>query len=146
MRSRPVPVTAATSLLVLLSLFDFPWPWLLLFPGLQEQPPAFVLYWGYVLGIAGLVVAVGLWMMKPWSLWTTVIVCVLNFLLGAPGVMMAPTAAMKVVVALTEVLVVLIIVLVVLPTSGRALTAPSVSENLIHRKLNFREDTFSASR
>ena len=121
MHSRPVPVTAATILLVLLSLFDFPWPWLLLFPG-AEEPPAFVLYSGYVLGIVGLVVAVGLWMMKPWSLWATIIVCVLNFLLGAPGVVMAPSAAMKVVVAVMEVLAVLIIVLVVLPDSRRALT------------------------
>lgn len=64
MRSRPLPVTVAAILLVLLSLMDFPFPWLLLFPGVEE-PPAFVIYSGYVLGIAGLVVAVGLWMMQP---------------------------------------------------------------------------------
>lgn len=64
MRSRPLPVTVAAILLVLLSLMDFPFPWLLLFPGVEE-PPAFVIYSSYVLGIAGLVVAVGLWMMQP---------------------------------------------------------------------------------
>jgi len=122
MRSRPLPVTVAAILLVLLSLFDFPWSWMLLFPGVEE-PPAFVIYSGIVLGIVGIVVAVGLWMMKTWSLWATVVVCVLNFLLGAPGVVMAPTAAMKVVVAVTEVAAVLIIVLVVLPTSRRAFEA-----------------------
>src|SRR5215204_5352469 len=121
MRSRPLPVTVAAILLVLLSLFDFPWSWMLLFPGVEAPP--FVIYSGIVLGIVGIVVAVGLWMMKTWSLWATVVVCVLNFLLGAPGVVMAPTAAMKVVVAVTEVAAVLIIVLVVLPTSRRALTA-----------------------
>jgi hypothetical protein len=68
MHSRPLPVIVAAILLVLLSLFGFPWPWLLLFPG-AEQPPAFVIYTGLVLGIVGLVVAVGLWMMKPWSYW-----------------------------------------------------------------------------
>ena len=122
MRSRPLPVTVAAVLLVLLSLFDFPLPWLLLFPGVEEQPPAFVIYSGYVLGIVGLVVAVGLWMMKAWSLWATIVVCVLNFLLGAPGVVMAPGAALKAFIAVSEVVAVLIIVLVVLPDSRRALT------------------------
>src|SRR5918911_1435106 len=116
MRSRPLPVTIAAILLVLLSLFDFPWPYELLFPG-AEEPPAFVLYSGYVVGVVGLVVAVGLWMLKPWSLWATIVVCVLNFLLGAPGVVFAPGAALKTVVAVTEVVAVLIIVLVVLPSS-----------------------------
>jgi hypothetical protein len=120
MRSRPLPVTLAAILLVLLSLFDFPLPWMLLFPGVEE-PPAFVIYSGIVLGIVGLGVAVGLWMMKAWSYWATIVVCVLNLLLGAPGVVMAPTAAMRATVALTEVVAALIIVLVVLPSSRRAL-------------------------
>jgi uncharacterized membrane protein (DUF2068 family) len=104
---------------VLLSLFDFPWPYQLLFPMATEAPPAFILYSGYVLGIVGLVIAVGLWMLQRWSLWATIVVCVLNFLLGAPGVVMAPGAALKAVIVLTEVVAVLIIVLVVLPTSRR---------------------------
>ena len=66
MHLRPLPVTVAAILLVLLSLFDFPWPYEILFPG-AEEPPAFVIYTGYVVGIAGLIVAVGLWMLKPWS-------------------------------------------------------------------------------
>jgi hypothetical protein len=115
---RPLPVTIAAILLVLLSLFDFPWPYQLLFP-MAEAPPAFILYSGYVLGIVGLVVAVGLWMLQRWSLWATIVVCVLNFLAGAPGVVMAPGAALKAVIVLTEVVAVLIIVLVVLPTSRR---------------------------
>jgi uncharacterized membrane protein len=121
MRPRPQPVTVAAILLVLLSLFNFPWPWMLLFPGLEEEPPAFIIYSGIVLGIVGLVVAVGLWMMKAWSYWATIVVCVLNFLLGAPGVVFAPTAAMRVFIAVLEVVTVLIIVLVVLPSSRRAL-------------------------
>ena len=121
MRSRPPTVTLAAILLVLLSLLsDFPWPYMLLFPG-AEEPPAFLLYLGYVVGIAGLVVAVGLWMMQKWSLWATIVVCVLNFLSGAPGALMAPGAALKAVIAVGEVVAVLIIVLVVLPSSRRAL-------------------------
>ncbi len=123
MRSRPQSVTVAAILLLLLSLFGFPWPWMLLFAE-AEQPPAFVLYTGLVLGIVGLVVAVGLWMMKAWSYWATIIVCVLNFLSGVPGVILGPTAGIQVLSAVLGVVAVLIIVLVVLPSSRRAL-APS---------------------
>jgi hypothetical protein len=119
-RSRPQTVTVAAILLVLLSLFDFPWPYQLLFPEAVE-PPAFVLYSGYVLGIVGLIVAIGLWTLQKWSFWATIVVCVLNFLAGAPGVLFAPGAALKAVVAVGEVVAVLIIVLVVLPSSRRAL-------------------------
>ena len=120
MSSRPLPVTVAAILLVLLSLFDFPWPYELLFPG-AEEPPAFILDSGYVVGIVGLVAAVGLWMLKPWSYWTTIVVSALNFLLGAPGLVFAPGAALKVLIAVTEVVAILIIILVVLPDSRRAL-------------------------
>ena len=122
MRSRPPTVTVAAILLVLLSLSDFPWLYQLLFPG-AEEPPAFLLYSGYVLGIVGLVVAIGLWMLKKWSFWATIIVSVLNFLFGLPGLLFAPGAALKAVIALTEVVAVLVIVLVMLPASRRALAA-----------------------
>ena len=119
---RPLPVSLAAILLMLLSLFDFPWPYQLLFPG-AESPLAFVLYSGYVLGIVGLVVAIGLWMLARWSFSATLVVCVLNLLLGAPGVVVAPGAALKAVIAVGEVVAVLIIVLVVLPSSRRAFAA-----------------------
>src|ERR687890_828422 len=122
MRPRPLPVTLAAILLVLLSLTNFPWLFLFLFPG-EEGPPAFIIYSGYVLGIVGLVVAIGLWMLKKWSLWAAIIVCVLNFLFGLPGLLFAPGAALKVVIALTEVVAVLVIVLVMHPASRRALAA-----------------------
>jgi hypothetical protein len=120
MRSRPLPVTVAAILLVLLSLMGFPFLWWFLFPGVEE-PPAFVIYSGLVVGVVGLVVAIGLWMMQPWSFWPTIVVCVLSFLLGAPGVVMAPTAAKRATNVVTEVGAVLIIVLVVRPSSRRAL-------------------------
>jgi len=127
MHTRPQTVTIAAILLVLLALSDFPWVFDFLFgflipPG-DEGPPAFILYAGYVVGIVGIVAAVGLWMLKPWSYWTTIVVCVLNFLLGAPGVIFAPGAALKAVIAVTEIVAVLVIVLVMHPTSRRALAA-----------------------
>ena len=122
MRPRPLPVTVAAILLVLLSLSNFPWLYDFLFAaGEFEGPPAFILYSGYVVGIVGLVAAVGLWMLQKWSYWTTIVVCALNFLLGAPGVVFAAGAALKAFIAVTEVVAILIIVLVVLPDSRRAL-------------------------
>ena len=120
MRSRPLPVTVAAILLVLLSLMNFPFPWWFLFPGV-EDPPTFVIYSGIVVGLVGLVVAAGLWMLKTWSLRAAVIVCVINLLVGAPGVVMGPTAALRATVLVTEVVAVLVIVLVVVPSSRRAL-------------------------
>ena len=122
MRSRPPTVTVAAILLVLLSLSDFPWLYQFLFP-MAVEPPAFIIYSGSVLGIVGLVVAIGLWMLNKWSFWAAIIVCVLNFLFGLPGLLFAPGAALKAVIALTEVVAILIIVLVMLPASRRALAA-----------------------
>jgi hypothetical protein len=121
MRSRPQAVTVAAVLLVLLSLFNFPWPWLLLFPGV-EQPPAFVIYTGFVLGVVGLVVAVGLWMVKEWSYRATIVVCVFNLISGAPRVFLGPTVRIRVLSTVLEVVALLIIVLVMRP-SRRALEA-----------------------
>ena len=124
MPSRPLTVVVAAILLVLLSLFDFPWPYELLFPGFigAMEPPAFIIYSGYVLGIVGIVVAIGLWRLDKWSYWATIVVCVLNFLSGAPGVVFAP-GALKAVIVVGEIVAVLIIVLVVLPSSRGALAA-----------------------
>src|SRR5215208_1100548 len=88
---------------------------------LGPRAPAALLYSEYVVGVVGLVAAVGLWMLKPWSYWSTIVVCVLNFLLGAPGVVFAAGAALNAVIAVTEVVAMLIIGLVVLPDSRRAL-------------------------
>jgi len=107
---------------VLLSLFGFPQPWLLLFPWAQP-PPAFVIYTGFVLGIAGFVVAVGLWMMKAWSYLATTVVCVLNLLSGALGVVFGPTVGVRVLNAVLEVVALLIIVVVMRPSTRRALEA-----------------------
>jgi hypothetical protein len=120
MRSRPTSVTVAAILLVLLSLFGFPWPWQILFSG-TEDPPAFIYYSGIVLGIVGLLVVFGLWTLKTWGFWATIIVAVLNLLLGAPGIVLGPNAGIRVTSAVLAIVTVLIIVLVVLPSSRRAL-------------------------
>ena len=131
MRSRPVPVTVAAILLTLCSLLSIPGPSL---PG-SEGVPEVGLYSGIVLGIVGLVAAVGLWMLKKWSLWLTVVVSVLNILSAAPGVAFAPKAPLQVAATATVVVFALIIVLV-----GRASVLPACSGSF---PLRFREDLSS---
>jgi hypothetical protein len=121
MRSRPLSVTVAAILQIVLNVLNFPGPWWYLFPG-AEEAPVFVIYSGIVLGIVGLVAAVGLWMMKRWGFWLTVIVCVLNILLGAPGIVMAPGVVLDAAIAV-QVIGFVLIVLVVFPTSRRAFVA-----------------------
>ena len=120
MRSRPLPVTAAAILMALLSLPNVVSP---LLP--TEGIPAFVVYLGVVLGVAGLVSAAGLWVLRKWSIPLTIVVSVLNLLSAAPGIAFAPDAALQVAATLTVVVCALIIVLVVLPTSRRAFAASS---------------------
>ena len=90
-------------------------------PGAAEVTPMFVIYSGIVLGVVGLVAAVGLWMMKTWSFWLTIVVCVLNILLNVSGLVMMLPAGLKALIAVQTIGFVLVIVLVVLPSSRRVL-------------------------
>jgi len=125
MRSRPLPVTVAAILLALFSLMNFPGPWWYVVPGVAEVTPMIVIYSGIVLGIVGIVGAVGLWMLKTWSLWLTVVVCVLNILLNVSGLVMVLPGGLKALIAIQTIGFVLTLVLVVLPSSRRALATAS---------------------
>ena len=118
MKARPSSVTVAAVLMALTSLAGLPGP---LLPW-SEGIPAFVLYGGIVLGVIGLIATVGLWLLKRWSFWLTIVVAALNLLLAAPGIAFAPGAE-KVVPAVFVLVAAVIIVLVVRPASRRALTA-----------------------
>jgi hypothetical protein len=119
MRSRPLPVTVAAIIQAVFSLLSLPGQVL---PG-SEGIPAIVLYSGIVLGVAGLVASARLWMLKKWGLWLTIIVNVLSGLSAAPGLVVAPNAALQAAVIAGVLISALIIVLVVLPSSRRALAA-----------------------
>jgi uncharacterized membrane protein (DUF2068 family) len=123
MNSRSLLVTVAAILMALFSLMNFPGPWWYAVPGAAEVTPMFVIYSGIVLGIVGIVGAVGLWMLKTWGFWLSIVVSLLNVLLNVSGLFMAPGAALKAAIAVQTVGFVLVIVLVVLPTSRRELTA-----------------------
>ena len=123
MSPRPQPVTVAAILLALFSVMNFPGPWWYAVPGVAEVTPMFVLYSGIVLGIVGLVAAVGLWMMKAWSVWLTIVVCVLNILLNVSGLVMVLPGGLKALIAVQTIGFVLTLVLVVLPSTRRVLAA-----------------------
>jgi hypothetical protein len=130
MRSRPVPVTVAAILLALCSLLSLPGP---LLPG-SEGVPEVVLYSGIVLGIVGLVAAVGLWMLKKWSLWLTTVVSVLNILSAAPGVAFAPNTPLQVAATVT------VVVFALNCAGGRAFVLPACSGSF---PLSYRDDLSS---
>ena len=88
----------------------------------SEGVPAFVIYLGVVLGVLGLIGAAGLWMLKRWALWLTIVVCVLNILSAAPGLAFAPTPTLRALATVGVVGFALVILLVVLPNSRRAYT------------------------
>ena len=121
MRSRPLPLTVAAVIQALFSLLSLPGP---LLPG-SEGVPAVVLYSGVVLAVVGLVASAGLWMLKKWGLWLTIIVNVLGALSAAPGVFAAPNAVLQAAATAGVLISALIIVLVVLSSSRRALSASS---------------------
>ena len=119
MRSRPLAVTVAAILLALISLSNLLGPWL---PG-ADVIPAVVLYAGIVQGILGLLATVGLWMLRTWGLWLSIVISVINLLTAAPGLVFAPDAATMFLAFVGVIVPALTIVLVVLPTSRRAFAA-----------------------
>ena len=109
MRSRPLPVTIAAILLVLGSLVNFLAP--LMLPA--EAGSAVYIIVG--LGALGLVAAGGLWMLKRWALWLTVVVAVLNILAAAPGLVFATDFSGRALATMGVVGFALVILLAVLP-------------------------------
>ena len=127
MRSRPQTVTVAAVLLALSSvLFHLAFPlWANAVPRGGESVPAIVAFLAVAVGVAGLVGAAGLWMLRKWGIWLAIGVCLLSVLDTASGVAGAPNAALRVVAAVTLVVFALVMVLVVLPASRRAFVASS---------------------
>ena len=115
---RSLTVTIAAVLLGLFSVLNLVLP---LFP--TEGIPAFIIYSGVVLGVVGLVAAAGLWTLKKWSVWLTIVVSVLNILSAAPGVVLASDPGLLVSAIVTVLGFALIIVLVMLPASRRTYTS-----------------------
>ncbi len=116
MRPRPQPVTIAAILLALLSLAN------LLAPLILPAEVGSVVYLVIALGVLGLVAAVGLWMLKRWALWLTIVVSVLNILAAAPGLLFAPDLTGRVLATIGVVGLAVVILLAVLPGPRRSYT------------------------
>ena len=119
---RPPAVTVAVVLLALLSVVTMVPPSLMFSPAVAAEIPAFVTYLGVILGVVGLVAAYGLWALKRWSVWLTIILSAVSILLSVPPILFGPTVAIQVLNILSGVAFALIIVLVLLPASRRAYT------------------------
>ena len=119
---RPPAVTVAVVLLALLSVVNMVPPSLMASPAEAAEVPAFVAYLGVILGVVGLVAAYGLWALKRWSVWLTIILSAVNILLTVPPLLFGPTVAIQVVNIVSDVAFALVIVLVLLPASRRAYT------------------------
>jgi uncharacterized membrane protein (DUF2068 family) len=119
---RPPAVTVAVVLLALLSVVTMVPPSLMFSPAVAAEIPAFVTYLGFILGVVGLVAAYGLWALKRWSVWLTIILSAVSILLSVPPILFGPTVAIQVLNIVSGVAFALIIVLVLLPASRRAYT------------------------
>src|SRR5919202_5539287 len=119
---RPPVVTVAVVLLALLSVLTMVPPSLMFSPAVAAEIPAFVTYLGFILGVVGLVAAYGLWALKRWSVWLTIILSAVSILLSVPPILFGPTVAMQVLNIVSGLAFALIIVLVLLPASRRAYT------------------------
>jgi len=116
--ARPQPVSVAAIVLALLSLPNVLYPLLAL-----EGELVPLIYLTVVFGVAGLIAAAGLWMLKRWALWLSIVVCLLGGIFSwAPVIPQAPSVLHQGLAAFVVAGSVLIIVLVLLPTSRRAYT------------------------
>jgi hypothetical protein len=87
---------------------------------LLGTPPLVIVIGAVLLGIVGLVAAVGLWQCWRWAAWITVIVSILNGLSAAPGLTVAPSPALRIGAVVSVVGSLLIIVLALLASSRKS--------------------------
>ena len=112
---RPTTVTIASVLLLLMSLFNLSAP----FTNGPTPPLSYIIFG---LGVCGLPAVFGLWKLKPWGMWLSIILAVVALLPPILGLIGAPLAG-PVVSALVFVVYALVLVLVMLPATRKAVTA-----------------------
>jgi hypothetical protein len=113
---RPVTLTIASVLLLLVSLFNLTTP----FAPVGPPPP--ISYFIVGLGVFGILAVSGLWTMKSWGMLLAIILAVLAFVNSILGLINAPLFG-KVVSALALVLYAVALILVMLPASRKAVAA-----------------------
>ncbi len=113
---RPTALVIGIVLLVLLSLSNIA---TIAAPAGEDGIPLVVIWGSVVLGIAGLVAAVGLWQRRRWGMPAALVVLVLGLLSSLPGLIDAPSAGLWVAAAVTFVGSAVNIVLLLLPPARR---------------------------
>ena len=116
---RPLPVTLAVALSMLLILGNLASPALPQGSG-DERVPMAVIVLGVALGPVGIAAAVGLSLLRRWGMLLTLVVTALNLLASAPGVAFGPAPWIQVLAAVAVVACLAIIALVLLPEARRA--------------------------
>lgn len=116
---RPMPVTLAVVLSVLVIIANFVSPALPQGSG-DDKVPTSVIVVGVVLGVLGIAAAFGLWRLHKWGYIATVVVSAVNLLLAVPGIFAGPYAWIKALAAVFVLACALIIVLVTRPDARRA--------------------------
>ena len=111
--SRPLVLTFATILLVLVSLGSLATP-------LLAGPPVAVKVLSVVMGLLGLLAAYGLWNRKRWGMIVAIVVSAINALSGVPGLFVQPNLPATITAGVGIAISLLIIVLTVLPSARAA--------------------------
>jgi hypothetical protein len=111
--ARPATLVVAVVCLALTSLLNLTTP---LIPG--PPPPVVVL--SIVVGVSGLVAAIGLWALHRWAMITAIIALTLTVLSAAPGLLDHPNVGATVGAGVAVALAVLTIVLMMLPSARRS--------------------------
>jgi hypothetical protein len=118
-RSRPIAVTLAVVLSVLLILSNLTGPLLPSGSG-DSAVPAFIIILGVFLGVIGIAAAVALWQLRRWGMILTIVISVVNLLSAAPGVLVGPNTGIKVLAGAGVLVSAAVIVLALLPEARRA--------------------------
>ena len=118
-RSRPIAVTLAVALSVLLVLGNLAGPLLPSGSG-DSAVPAFIIILGVILGVIGVAAAVALWQLRRWGMILTIIISVVNLLSAAPGVLAGPNTGIKILAGVSVLVSAAVIVLALLPEARRA--------------------------
>jgi hypothetical protein len=109
---RPVTVTVALALLILLGLS-------VLLPFNTTDVPVAAIFIGYVLAALKLAAGIGLWWRRKWAAILGFVVVLLDAVLAAPGIFDS-AAALQAYLVIGVLVSIVILVLLALPTSRRA--------------------------
>jgi uncharacterized membrane protein (DUF2068 family) len=85
-----------------------------------HKEPMVAIILAVVFGVVGIAAAIGLWLLRRWGYFLTLVVTALNLLSMIPGVVFGPTVWIKVLSAVLILVCIAILVLVRRPEARRA--------------------------